>query len=126
MKIVIMGERTYEVRPLTIKANRRWRGQIEEPLSQLMDVISGGAFSDIQNVEGLVAAVRLIATRIINAPDVLWEQVKAYVPEIAADAEWLEENATDAEVVAAFVAVLGVVFPLEGLMRFLGPVKRPT
>jgi hypothetical protein len=59
--------------------------------------------------------------------DEIIDMVFDYSPELAADREWIEENATSSEAVSAFVEVLKLSYPfLEILALLRGPKGQPT
>lgn len=113
--------RAYIVMPLSHAAGRAWRSETMSYLQSFLGIVQA------KNVGGLVGALSLgepiamddaawllilaragerLITHVGGFPDWVWERVRAYSPEIAADAEWIEHHATDAEIAEAFRTLL--------------------
>lgn len=122
---VTPGGRTYTVCEKVSGITEIWRKQLRE----------SGVFVAFQNIDAIIEQVVIVVdegienlrpgpaisvARVLpalmnamaNSMDEINDLVYDYVPEMKADREWLKENAYDSEIVAVFVEVLKINFPI--------------
>lgn len=106
---LVLGGQTHQVVPRTIKANRDWKELVQRSLGEKF-----GALDGIAGVEGFYAYLS-------DSVDVLVDLVVAYDQAHGLPArEWIEDNASDHEVLEAFMVLTEHAFPFfEMGRRFL-------
>ena len=125
---VTLGGKQYEIKPLKINAQYRWRKRFYEEFSKaaqpflnnrkpgLLARLMGKDETD-QFIEGLRIAF-------LEMPERISDLFFAYAPYLPR-AE-IEENATEAELVTAFQGVMQISFPFAGMLKTLvGLAKLP-
>jgi len=130
---VKMGEREYVVIEKVMSQSSRWRDKLRKSsvmliVESLDDVISqvvavgslltsGAKLSDV-DFEPIIRSMRIVpifVQGLSNSIEEVIELLFDYCPEMAADREWIEENAYDEEAIAAFLEVLKFCFPIMAL-----------
>lgn len=97
---VTLGGRERLLPPLSIRANREWKRKVADAVGASW--VAFGQADDYGAITGLVA----------GATDTMLDLLIAYDASGALGGrEWIEENATDAEVYAATKEVLAVAYP---------------
>jgi len=115
-KTVTLGGRQYTLVPKRgrkhSRAIRRKLGNILGEVSGLGETIKALIDSGVEKVNSdAVAALAPLLQRFLGPSfDDLLDIVYDYSDEIAADREWLEENATDEEFVRAIMVLIGFLF----------------
>lgn len=102
---VILGGRKYPVRPLSIRKSREWRQLLSATIQEVLGKHSGPASADA------------LGAVFMRVPEKMGELLWAYAPELPR-AE-IEEEATDAELVAALREVMRLAFPFVGELQTL-------
>jgi hypothetical protein len=130
---VTLGAKTYEVQVLNVRKSRDWRRQFEGPLTEVMaavsdagNVLSGLDFtqgSDLTRLFGVLGGALLgkLGRGVMGSMDAVADMLFAYSPELAAQRDAIEQEATDEEVLAAFVGVLKAAYPFGGLLKAIRP-----
>ena len=118
-KQVVLGGKSYEIKPLTLRESRAWRQQLNGPLAEITTALKGAGEIQVTNGGDLAAVLEILSSRVVLAPDLIFELLLAYAPGLKADIESIEETATDAEVMAAFTEVLRLAYPFGQLLAAL-------
>lgn len=138
--------KSYVVRAQTRSANAAWRQETLNKLRFVFGILESGNLGQLLTNAGAGDLAQQLRTGIgLNAilpllsvaqnlifevgglPDWIWDQVRAYSPEIAKDEKWIDDHATEGEVIEAFKAILlGLVLPLGSLGQLGGLVKLAT
>jgi hypothetical protein len=119
MSAVSLGGREYMVRPLPIRAASEWRAQFNARFSALTDLLANADRIELNSAEDIARVVAIARDVLLTAPDVLFDLLCAFAPEIAADRERIENEAYDDEVIAAFAEVLRLAFPFGALRQMM-------
>lgn len=109
---LILGEKEFTVRELPDRKNKEWRKQLEpilDGVSKLLredntEINSAGDLVDIMARNG-----RALIAQSENAADI----VISYSPLLQAEREWLDENVTETEYLAALMALARVAYPTD-------------
>ncbi|MBT9164025.1 MAG: hypothetical protein DDT23_00014 [candidate division WS2 bacterium] len=113
---IILGGKSYFVRPLVIKESRKWRAKFSAVLGELPQYT--GITTDTP--DKFMAAINAM---LVGMPDKIVDLVFDYAPEL--DRKEIEATATDAEMAKAFEQIIEVAFPLArslvGAMGKLSP-----
>lgn len=124
---VTLGGEAYEIMPLNMKASRVWRKTLGEPVGQIVDAMQSAdavALDDLGSIGQLLDVAKRLA---MGSIDLCVEALFAYSPALQADRETIEENATDAEAMAAFVEVLKLAYPFGALLTTVsGGLRQPA
>lgn len=124
---VTLGGKQYEIKPLTINAQYRWRKRFYEEFSKaaqpflskhkpgLLARLMGKDETD-QFVEGLRVAF-------LEVPERISDLFFAYAPYLPR--KEIEENATESELVIAFQAVMQIGFPFGEMLKTLVALAKP-
>jgi hypothetical protein len=81
---------------------------------------------NVASVINVAELLPVLVNGLSHSIDEIIDMVFDYSPELAADREWIEENAPSSEAVAAFVEILKLCFPFLGILALLGPRAQPT
>lgn len=129
---VVLGGKDFYVNEKYSGLTERWRKHLRESavfvtLQSLDDVVAlvGRVIDaneekfDVASITSLARFVPAILNSLSNSMDDIKALVFDYVPEMAADKEWLDENVYDSEYTAVFVEVLKMNFPILGAWELL-------
>jgi hypothetical protein len=138
--MVHLGGREYVLTEKVMGVSRKWREQLrqssvmhifqslDEALNDLVNAVN--AMGDEAN-EGrisfaggihLATIAPALVRGLTNSIDDIIALLFDYAPELEADREWIEENAYNEEVIAAFIEVLKLNFPITALWGLIrGP-----
>ena len=119
IKTVTLGEKKYEIKAKTMRDNKAWRDQFGKPFELIVSALTGMGDINLSDGKGLGGLVSSLKVLLLGSMDLIVEMLYAYVPAIAADAEYLQDNAYDDQIVDAFVAVLQLAYPLGGLTKVI-------
>ncbi len=115
----------YEIEPLTIRGNRAWREKFSQPLQQLLgatrqmvDVFQSQQF-ELRDLPGLGVFVAVLGQVLLGAPDLVLDMLFAYSPALQADRERIEASAYDDEAMQAFLRILRLAYPFDGLVNLV-------
>lgn len=103
------------VRPLPIRAAREWRAQFNARFAALTNLLANADQIELNSAADIAQLVGVARDVLVTAPDALFDLLCSFVPDIATDRERIEVEAFDDEVITAFVEVLRLAFPFEGL-----------
>jgi hypothetical protein len=128
---ITLGQKTYQIKQLPIRANREWRKRFDEPVNKLL-----AAFQDIGKVSStefkdgkelvqrigvlLLSRASEVAGVLLDSMDIVLDGLFAYAPALDADRDHIETTATDDEAMRAFVEVLKLAYPFGRLMNLAG------
>jgi len=104
---VKLGEKTYKIKPLPIKASREWRGNLDARIPGLRQKLENG---DVDPRTLVTSAMALIG----DFSDSAFALLMAYAPELPE--QEIIETATDEQVAFAFGEVLLMAFPFAYLI----------
>jgi hypothetical protein len=121
-----LGKTNYQISKLVSKRAREWRGKMRAPLDEILAIMGGMQEFEINSVQDLVILAREIQGTILSAPDTIIDLVFSYSPQLAAQRNQIEEETYDEQFFEAFIKLVKVAFPLDQLMRYLGPSKAST
>lgn len=145
-----LGEpKVYEIRVAPRGVNSAWRQDVLAHLTELFNIFRTSGLGSIlnrardndedaiaelrqgritiSNIGAIANAAEQLVREIGLAPDWCYAQVLAYAPAIALDKEWVNNNATDEEVIIAFISIVkDLVLPLGLLTSLSGLVSLQT
>lgn len=124
---VRFGDRSYDVQELPTRLNELWRGELEEQLEPIIDIIKGLAREElsVDNVGNLAGPVEQVTKIAMGSPVTIREMALSYSEELEADREWLLDNSYDSEFVEAFIKILGLAYPFGGMVKILKTISQP-
>lgn len=108
-----LGGEEITVRELGVMPNKAWRDQLEQPLLDMAKLLELGDKIEINTVEDISATFAQLKVLLLNNLDLVPDLVIAYSPLLTAKRDWLLNNATEEEFLAAFVAIMGVAYPVS-------------
>jgi hypothetical protein len=112
---LVLGGQTYAVRPRSIKSNRQWKERVQKALEDKFGGLD--AVADVSGLYGFLA----------QSGDILLDLVIAYDETDALPSrEWIEDNASDHEVLEAFTVLLEQAFPFFEIGRRTLPGEMRT
>jgi hypothetical protein len=117
---VLLGGVEYEISALTIKYSRAWRETFGSMLNPIISALAQFGGIDIENPENWRDLSNLLATvkdSIIMAPDLCADATFSYSAELSKERGAIEESATDAEILDAFMQVMALAYPFGKLIR---------
>lgn len=136
---VTMGGREYIITEKVMGVSAKWREHLrasgvmlifqslDDAIVQVAQVIEQG----IENIESgqvitMAHIVPAIVNGLTNSIDDVTELVYDYSPEMKEDADWLGENAYNTEMIAVFLEVLKLNFPITGVLDLFRGFKAPA
>lgn len=142
---VVLGGRNYTVSQKVMGVHLRWREtlrqcsvyrifesldgallQIQQSATQIGDDLSNGSINWAAGIH-FAAIAPAVVHGLVNSIDEIHALVFDYSPEIKADKDWLMENAYDEEMIAVFVEILKLHFPILALWDLIrGPAAQAT
>lgn len=130
-RTVTLGGHAYTIEELPARKNAGWRKGLEAKLAPLMGIIEqAGAGLELRTNEDLMKVASQVGQLLVTAPDLLIELLFSYSAELAAQQETILDTAYDSELIAAFIAVLGMAYPFESLARLAslasGSMRQPS
>jgi len=126
---VALGDREFKVEALSIRESKGWRHKFSERLQPLLDILPTLPDVDITKPEELVKLTPVVQGLLTDYLDEAIEVLFEYSPVLNEEREWIEDNATEKEAIAALMGVLKLAnpFPLGGLSEVAtGPPTGPT
>ena len=128
---VKLGDNEYTIYELKARQNQIWRAKLKTRFDTLADVIGSAPATELSTA-GVSDLLRSVSGVVIDSIEDVREALFDYAPELSADCEYIEANAYDSEIMAAFVEVLTLAFPFGGMFRKVsalldsGPSTKPT
>lgn len=116
---VTLGERQYTIDKLPIRQSKHWRQSLAEPFGEISQTLETASLVEVDQLGDIAGLVRRAAGVLLGSVDKMLDLLFAYSSALAADREYIEENAYDDEALAAFVEVLKLAYPLEQLMYLI-------
>ena len=107
-----LGDRTWRVKPRTMKGDRAWLAAVQERI-----VARIGAFDSIDSIPDIIESLAEAT------PDML-ALIFEYDQTGQLDHEWIEENVYTPEITAAFTTLLEEAYPPFAVSRRLVPADR--
>lgn len=118
VKVALDGQ-SHTVQELRSKANREWRGRLEEHFDELAEALEGAPDTDLSDGEALGNLVRGLSGKLIHSVDIIADLLVDYAPDLKPHLD----DAYDSEILDAFTAVLGLAYPfgtMLGRLREIG------
>lgn len=116
---VTLGERQYIIEKLPIRQSQRWRQGLAGPLGEIAKTLELAAVVETNQYADIATLIQRASGLLIEYVDKILDLLFAYSAALAADSEYIKENAYDDEALAAFVEVLKLAYPLDQLMYLL-------
>lgn len=116
---VKIAEKQYVIAPKSIIESRQWREKLAYPLNGLAEIFEDANNIKLDNPQDLKRVFDLFMGSIASAPDLIFNLVCDYAPEIAKDRDHVEQNGFDEEIMEAFKGVLTLVYPFGTLVNFI-------
>ena len=108
-KAILLGRKEFTVLEAShARAQAFWRIVLDEagPVMRRVEELAGGlSFQDLGELSPVLSAAML------ETPDVAYRALVAYDDTLAAHADWIEENATDRQIVIAFFQLVELSRP---------------
>lgn len=118
-KTITFADKSYPIHALSMRQAKAWREKFAEPLigiiTQSTNLLSADLTTDAANIIGTLGKA------LTGAVDRIADAIFAYDVAIAADREWILDNATDEEAISAIITILGVVYPFGSILARLTP-----
>lgn len=121
--IIYLGERRYEVVPLTLGKSQAWRKEFNVPVGELVAAIQQLPEVELTDLAALGQLVSTLQGTLLGSMEMVFDLLCKYSPEVAADKKYILENATDDQVMLAFVEVLKLAFPFGRLAGLILPSR---
>lgn len=115
-RTVVLGEKKFVVRALSMKAARAWRKDFGEPLQVIIGVLQNAGEIELTSTTHVASLLNEVGPLLLGSVDILVEALFAYSPTLEAEREWIEEHADDVEAMAALWEVLQLAYPFGGLL----------
>lgn len=111
-----LGDKKYQIKPLSINKQRAWRSKLSEDLAGIVD--NFGRQADPNSMKtGLTGAL-------LDFPEKLADLVFAYAPDLPK--EEILENATEEQIAAAFSQIMAVAYPFLAQLGTVSTIVRSS
>lgn len=101
-----LGERTFEIRTAPFARSRLWRRQLIGEVKPLFEQVAAAQDMTFETAADLLNLWPLAETLLVEGLDLIFEMVISYAEPLEAEREWIEQNATDQQIMAAFQEIL--------------------
>lgn len=118
---LVLGEQPVQV-GFSFAVATEWRQKLKGPLNELLGQISTLQGIQLEKVEDLVPALQAAAPFIVELPDMV-AHLLYEIPDLAAKADKLKQEADDQEHFDAIVVVLQKAFPFGSLIQMVRQVQ---
>lgn len=111
-KEATLGNVTYAIEQLPMRANKEWRDSLGAPVMELVNLVQniGDLELTAQDIGKLVSVVKDV---LLGSMDLLLDALFRYSPKLAADRERIEAESYDDEAIAALGVCIGLAYPLD-------------
>ena len=111
--VITLGDREYEIKELTTRKNAAWRVQLQEPFGNLVQMLQDAPTTELNNLRDVGSLVQSMSGLLLGSIDTVIGMVFAYSPVLAADRDYIENEAFDSQLLEAFTGVLGLAYPIS-------------
>ncbi len=115
-KITIAGKE-YKITELPRKKNAAWRERVQGEFTEIADMVRGLPDQNVGSTAGVAGLIESFAKKLTGSVDILVDLIFSYSPALRKDAERIDEEAYDSEILEAFWAVAGLAFPFGSLIQ---------
>lgn len=118
---VTLGGREYTLSTPPIRRSKEWRHKLARPFGDLAKAIelAGSVELSVADIPNIGDLVKRFAGTLIGSVDTMLDLLFDYSPALAADREWIEENAYDEEALEAFTEALKLAYPLDTILAMV-------
>lgn len=120
---VRLGERDYEIREASFVVSKPWKKRLIDEIKPLFEKLSGAPDITFDKPSDLFQLLPLAESIFIEGIETIFDLLVGYSPTLAADKEYIADNASDRQIVAAFREVVYLADPfgvVNSLNRRLG------
>lgn len=110
---VQLGDRQFEVKEPTWGYARRWRKQLAESVKPLLEQVSGVTEFEFNTPADLLKLLPVVETTLVDGLDNVFELLVSYSPVLENERAWIEDNATEKQIINAF----------KEIVKFSGPFR---
>lgn len=114
-----LGGEEYVISELPRKQNVAWRQKLEEELTPLLALVERANDTELSDVESVTSILTGAKRIIMDSPDTVLALLMDYSPVLTEDAERIEEEAYESEIIDSFLSVLRLAFPFFSLGQTL-------
>ena len=126
----VIGEQEFEIGALSIKRTREWREKYGQQLIDAFGLFSQAEKIELTDASSVMGLMSSFGAFVLNMPDLVVDAVLDYVPAMADERCYIEENATYDDLGAILLQVLKVAYPFGSLasnaMKLAGAAQRGT
>ena len=117
--------RQYVVTEAPMLRGRRWRHQFNEKVLPAIEGLMRAQDLEFDNTEDLANLMPLVTGLLSDIIDDVVELVITYSSELEGDREWIEENASEGQLIGAFFDILQLALPLAEVGSWFGNLSGP-
>lgn len=121
-----LGERDYEVKEASFIVSKPWKQRLVEEIKPLFEKLSGAPNMSFEKPEDLFKLFPLAESIFIEGVETIFNLLIEYSPTLAADKEYIANNATDRQIVAAFREVVVLADPFGVVSQLNRQIGRGT
>lgn len=115
--IVKLGGRNFTVSALPISRSKAWREELAVPFTELANALMQANTVEVNQFGDIASLVRSMSGTLLGSVDLMLDLMFKYSEALAAEREWIENNAYDEEALYAFAEVLKLAFPFGVLLE---------
>lgn len=120
---VRLGDKDFEIREASFLVSKPWKTRLMKEIQPLFEKLSSAPNMTFEKPEDLFKLFPLAESIFIQGIEAIYELLIAYSPVLAEEKDYIAENATDRQIVAAFREVVTLADPfgvVAGLNRQIG------
>ena len=108
---VRLGEREFAIRTAGFVRAKPWKKRLLTELQPVFEEIGGATNMSFNSPADLLKMIPLMQSIFLDVTDKMLELLLAYASELEAEREYIEQNATDKQIMAAFQEVVKLSDP---------------
>ena len=112
---ITLSGKQHTINELPSRRAAAWRKQVQEKLGDVAKLVESAPDTDISNSAALATLVRNVGSLVVGSTDIVVELLFEYAPALRES----DEDFYDSELLAAFVEVVKLAYPVGQLANLL-------
>lgn len=109
--VLKLGEREYTVKQAAYLRSKPWKKRLFDEIQPLFARMGGAAETDFRTMADLMQLLPLAQDLFLDGIDTIYCLLLAYSPDLEADREYIEANASDKQILVGFQEVVKLSDP---------------
>lgn len=121
-----LGEREFEIVQASFMRSKPWKKRLFEEIKPLFERLNGASEIKFESAADLFQLLPLAEELFVGGIDTIFDLLIAYSPALETERAYVESNATDKQIMAAFQEVVGLADFLGLISQFNRRIGRAT